>query len=363
MPPAQRRDALRSLLRADGLDALLVTDLVNVRYLTGFTGSNAALVVGADGPDADVFATDGRYRTQAADEVPDVRTVVDRASASALVGDTGVGGAIGFESDHVTVDQHSGLEELARESGRPILLRRAPGLVGRLRMVKDDDEVAALRAACELADAALSALLADGGIAVGRTERDVALDLEDRMRRLGAHGPAFETILAAGPNSAIPHHRPTGAQLRRGDLVKLDFGALVGGYHSDMTRTFVLGPPVEWQRELHELVAGSQRAGCDALRPGTDVTVVDAASRDVVVAAGRGEEFLHGLGHGVGLEIHEPPWLSARGTGEIAAGQVVTVEPGVYLEGLGGVRIEDTLVVHDDGAEPLTAAPRELVEL
>ena len=363
VPPADRRDALRSLLRVEGLDALLVTDLVNVRYLTGFTGSNAALVVAADGPAGDVFSTDGRYRTQSADEVADVRVVIDRACAAALIGDDGVGGAVGFESDHLTVDQHAGLEERARDTDRPILLRRAPGLVGGLRMVKDTDEVAALRTACALADAALAALLADGGIAPGRTEREVALDLEDRMRRLGAEGPAFETILAAGGHSAIPHHRPTGAELRRGDLVKLDFGALVDGYHSDMTRTFVLGRPADWQRELHALVAESQRAGCAALRPGAEVSVVDAASRDVVTAAGRGEQFLHGLGHGVGLQVHEPPWLSARGTGEIAVGHVVTVEPGVYLEGRGGVRIEDTLVVHRDGAEPLTAAPRDLVEL
>lgn len=363
MTPPRRRDALRALLRADGLDGLLVTDLVNVRYLTGFTGSNAALVVAADGPDGDVFATDGRYRTQAGDEVPDLRTVIDRASAPALVDDGGVGGALGFESDQVTVDEHAALEERARDADRPLVLRRAPGLVRRLRMVKDDDEVAALRTACALADEALAALLGDGGIAPGRTERAVASDLEDRMRRLGAAGPAFETILAAGPHSAIPHHRPTGAELRRGDLVKLDFGALVGGYHSDMTRTFVLGPPADWQRELHALVAESQRAGCAALRPGTEVSAVDAASRDVVVAAGRGEEFLHGLGHGVGLQVHEAPWLSARGRGKIAAGHVVTVEPGVYLAGRGGVRIEDTLVVHDDGAEPLTAAPRDLVEL
>ncbi len=261
----------------------------------------------------------------------------------------------------MSVEQHAALEEQARD--RPILLRRAPGLVGRLRMVKDDAEVAAVRAACGVADEALSALLAAGGIAAGRTERDVALDLEDRMRRLGAEGPAFETILAAGPHSAIPHHRPTGTELRRGDLVKVDFGALVDGYHSDMTRTFVLGPAADWQRELHALVADAQRSGCAALRPGADVVAVDAASRDVVVAAGRGTEFVHGLGHGVGLQIHEPPWLSARGSGAIAAGHVVTVEPGVYLEGRGGVRIEDTLVVHDDGAEPLTAAPRDLVEL
>ncbi|MET0187505.1 MAG: aminopeptidase P family protein [Pseudonocardia sediminis] len=359
MPAPERRDALRTLLRADGLDALLVTDLVGVRYLSGFTGSNAALVVAAAGPGGDVFCTDGRYTTQAAAEVGGLTTVIARACAAECARAVPAGTALGYESDHVTVDAHAAL--VAAAPGRH--LRRAPGLVARLRTVKDDGEVEAVRTACALADEALAALLADGGIAAGRTELDVALDLETRMRRLGASGPAFETILAAGAHSAIPHHRPTGAELRRGDLVKLDFGALVEGYHSDMTRTFVLGPPADWQRDLYDLVAASQRAGCDALAPDVEIPAVDAASRDVIVDAGFGERFVHGLGHGVGLQIHEAPWLSAKGTGTIAAGQVVTIEPGVYLEGRGGVRIEDTLVVRADAAQSLTATTRELVEL
>jgi Xaa-Pro aminopeptidase len=232
-----------------------------------------------------------------------------------------------------------------------------------LRAVKDDGEGAALQRACAIGDAALAGLLDDGGLRAGRTEREVALDLEDRMRSLGADGPAFDTILAAGVHSAVPHHRPTSAVLQAGDLVKLDFGALVDGYHSDMTRTVVLGRATGWQRELHALVAQAQAAGRAALIPGTEVTAVDAAAREVVAGAGRGEEFVHGLGHGVGLEIHEAPALSKTGSGALAAGMVVTVEPGVYLSGRGGVRIEDTLVVRDRAPELLTHTTRELLEV
>jgi Xaa-Pro dipeptidase len=223
--------------------------------------------------------------------------------------------------------------------------------------------VAALRAACAAADAALADLVAAGGLAPGRTEAEVAVDLEDRMRRHGAQGPSFETIVAAGANSAIPHHRPTGSPLAAGDLVKLDFGALVDGYHSDMTRTLVLGPAADWQRELYDLVAAAQAAGTAALAPGAAVATVDEAARSVVRAAGRGEQFPHGLGHGVGLQIHEAPALAATGAGDLAAGMVVTVEPGVYLPGRGGVRIEDALVVRDGPAELLTLTTKELVEL
>jgi Xaa-Pro aminopeptidase len=361
MSCSARRAALRALLPGAGVDALLVTDLVNVRYLTGFTGSNAALLVHADGDGASRFCTDGRYRTQAEVEVPDLDAVIDRASALELakqVRELGVE-RLGFESDSVTVDAHDALTEAA--GGVPLL--RAPGRVQRLRAVKDADEVEALRRACAVGDAALADLLAAGGLRAGRTERDVALDLEDRMRRHGASGPAFETILAAGANSAVPHHRPTSAELRLGDLVKLDFGALVDGYHSDMTRTVVLGRAADWQRELHALVAEAQAAGREALAPGAEVVAVDAAARDVVERAGRGEEFVHGLGHGVGLQIHEAPYVGKTGTGTLAAGMVVTVEPGVYLAGRGGVRIEDTLVVGDTGPELLTCSTRELLEL
>ncbi|MGH3564992.1 MAG: M24 family metallopeptidase, partial [Pseudonocardia sp.] len=189
------------------------------------------------------------------------------------------------------------------------------------------------------------------------------LDLETRMRRHGATGPAFETIVASGAHSAIPHHRPTDAFLCRGDLVKLDFGALSGGYHSDMTRTVVLGPPAAWQRELYDLVAAAQIAGRAAALPGADVVAVDAAARAVIVDAGRGDDFPHGLGHGVGLQIHEAPGLGPTGTGVLVAGMTVTVEPGVYLVGRGGVRIEDTVVVRDGEPQLLTHTTRELLEI
>jgi Xaa-Pro aminopeptidase len=361
MSCSARRAALRALLPGAGVDALLVTDLVNVRYLTGFTGSNAALLVHVDGDGASRFCTDGRYRTQAAAEVPDLELVIDRASALELAkqAPTLRVERLGFESDAVTVDAHDALAEAA--DGVP--LHRAPGLVQRLRAVKDAGEVEALRRACAVGDAALADLLAAGGLRPGRTEREVALDLEDRMRRHGAAGSAFETILAAGPNSAVPHHRPTESALQPGDLVKLDFGALVDGYHSDMTRTIVLGRAADWQRELHALVAEAQAAGREALAPGAEVTAVDAAARGVVERAGRGEEFVHGLGHGVGLQIHEAPYVGKTGTGTLSAGMVVTVEPGVYLPGRGGVRIEDTLVVRDTGPELLTHTTRELLEV
>jgi Xaa-Pro aminopeptidase len=358
---AARRDALRALLRAAGVDALLVTDLVNVRYLSGFTGSNAALLVHVEGDAASRFCTDGRYRTQAAEEVPDLAAVIDRASALALA-DAAAAldvGRLGFESDHVTVDAHTRLVEKAH----PAAMVAVPGLVQRLRTVKDDTELATLRAACAAADAALADLISDGGLAPGRTEAQVAFDLEGRMRGHGAQGPSFDTIVAAGTHSAVPHHSPTTTPLRRGDLVKLDFGALVDGYHSDMTRTVVLGPAAPWQRELYALVAAAQAAGRAALRADVDVAAVDAAARGVIADAGRGEEFVHGLGHGVGLQIHEAPLLAASASGPLAERMAVTVEPGVYLDGRGGVRIEDTLVVTRGEPDLLTLFPKDLLEI
>ena len=362
MSHASRRTALRGLLRAADVEALLVTDLINVRYLTGFTGSNASVLVHVDGDGASRFLTDGRYLTQSAVEVPDLERVIDRTGPVVLAGAAaGLGVTrLGFESDVVTVDAHTALVEAA---GTAVLLHRAPGLVTRLRLVKDEAETAALRAACAAADAALADLIAAGGLRAGRSERDIAYDLESRMRVHGAAGPSFETIVAAGPHSAVPHHRPTDASIRRGDLVKMDFGALMDGYHSDMTRTVVLGRAAGWQRDLHALVMAAQDAGRAALRPGASVVDVDAAARRVVTAAGYGDEFVHGLGHGVGLQIHEAPLLGPTGAGAVLAGMVVTVEPGVYLEGRGGVRIEDTLVVGSGPAEPLTRSRRELLEI
>ena len=242
-----------------------------------------------------------------------------------------------------------------------------------LREVKDAGEVALLRLACEAADAALADLVARGGLRPGRTEREVGRELESLMLDHGADGVSFETIVATGANSAIPHHRPTDAVLAAGDFVKIDFGALVCGYHSDMTRTFVLAPAAQWQLDLYELVATAQRAGREALAPGVSLRDVDAASRQVIADAGYAENFGHGLGHGVGLQIHEAPGISASAAGTLLAGSAVTVEPGVYLPDRGGVRIEDTLVVCEATLEPqgrrhptsdlLTRFPKELAIL
>ncbi|HEU5472823.1 MAG TPA: Xaa-Pro peptidase family protein [Actinophytocola sp.] len=356
----RRRDALRAHLREHDVDALLVVDLLNIRYLTGFTGSNAALLVHAEDERRTVFCTDGRYLTQSERQVPDLERLIERQSTiavAALAGERGVA-RTGYESQHVTVEQ---LDELASAAGAKVELVRTPGRVERLRLIKDDTEVEALRMACAAADRALAGLIDHGGLAPGRTEREVARDLENRMLDHGAAGPSFESIVATGANSAVPHHRPTDAMLRPGDLVKLDFGALVDGYHSDMTRTVVLGEPAGWQRELYDLVAAAQAAGRAALRVGTATSEVDAAARKVIEDAGHGEHFLHGLGHGVGLEIHEAPSLAKTGQGRIAAGMAVTVEPGVYLSGKGGVRIEDTLVVRDDDPELLTLTTKQLI--
>lgn len=359
MSYSRRREALRELLRARELDALLVTDLLNLRYLTGFTGSNGVVLVHAEGDEASVFCTDGRYCTQAQHQVPDLRRLIERSCPLQLAKQATEGGIrrLGFESHVVTVDRHAALAEV---TGADVLVATSRP-VETLRMIKDDAEIAALRAACAAADTALAGLLAEGGLRPGRTEREVARDLEARMVAAGAAGPSFETIVASGANSAVPHHRPTDAPLRAGDLLKLDFGALVEGYHSDMTRTVVLGAAAGWQRELYDLVAAAQAAGRGALRAGAQLRDVDAAARDVITQAGYGEEFVHSLGHGVGLQIHEAPALSQLGVGTLASGMTVTVEPGVYLAGRGGVRIEDTLVVSDGEPELLTLTTKDLV--
>jgi Xaa-Pro aminopeptidase len=348
---SQRRHNLKAQIGASGLDAMLVTDLINVRYLSGFSGSNGALLVFADDR-VPVLATDGRYRTQAAEQAPDLEIAIERALGRCLVGQAADGGVrkLGFESNVVTVDGFDALTSELDERGGETELMRAAGTVEALREVKDAGELALLRLACEAADAALDDLVARGGLRPGRTEREVSRELEALMLDHGADGISFETIVAAGPNSAIPHHRPTDAVLAEGDFVKIDFGALVAGYHSDMTRTFVLGKAADWQLEIYQLVADAQRAGREALRPGAGLREVDAAARQLIADAGYGENFGHGLGHGVGLQIHEAPGIGATSAGTLLAGSVVTVEPGVYLPGRGGVRIEDTLVVA--GATP-----------
>ena len=345
------------------LDLLLVTDLVNIRYLTGFTGSNAAVLIATEDDAEAMFCTDGRYEVQAAAEVPDLARRIDRPCDLALL--AGSRGRVGFEAVAVSYSQYGLFEGAVPDCAELVATTE---LVERLRAVKDEGEIDALRTACAVADRALAELMDAGGIRPGRTERHVGLDLDERMRRLGASDPAFRTIVAAGENSAIPHHRPTSRPLRTGDLLKLDFGAAVSGYHSDMTRTFVLGPPTDWQSEIYAVVAAAQLAGRRAAVVGTTGADVDAAARDLITAAGYGPQFSHGLGHGVGLQVHEAPSLARGQAGIISADMCVTVEPGVYLPGRGGVRIEDSGVVRavepsGSAYEVLTLTPRDLVVL
>jgi Xaa-Pro aminopeptidase len=348
-----RRAALRESLGE--AEAALVTRLVNVRYLTGFTGSNAALLLTRTGA---VLATDGRYITQSERQAPDVERAIVPAAAAALVERAkadGVG-TLGYESHDVTVDLH---ESLSAVGPSLVKLGRA---VEALRAIKDEDEIALLREACAVADRAFARLLPT--LRPGRTEREVGRELEALMLEEGGDGPSFETIVASGPNSAVPHHRPTERMLEAGEFVKLDFGSVYRGYHSDMTRTVVLGPAADWQREVYALVASAQAAGRAALAVGAVCGDVDKVSRDVIAEAGHGDAYTHSLGHGVGLEIHEAPTLRAGATDTLADRTPVTVEPGVYLPGRGGVRIEDTLVVRA-GSDPelLTTSTKELLEL
>jgi Xaa-Pro aminopeptidase len=356
---AARRARAQEKIAAWGVDAFLITSLVNVRYLTGLVSSNAALLLPAWAPA--VLATDSRYEETARRDCPDVELVVERFIEPALASLAVSRGLalLGFEAHVMTVEQH---EDLASLDGAPTL---APSgrIIEELRMVKDETEIALLARACAITDEAFSAVLT--GIAPGRTERDFAVLLERAMVDHGGEAPAFDSIVASGPNGAIPHHAPGGRPFAAGDLITIDCGARYGGYHADMTRTVALGEPAAWQREIYDLVAYAQRAGVAAATVGADVADVDAAARDLIGDAGYDEYFRHGLGHGVGLEVHEAPTIGYGRTGTLVDRVPVTVEPGIYLPGRGGVRIEDTLVVRaDSGArEILTTTTKELLVL
>lgn len=359
-----RRARLGALVAARDADAALITSLVNVRYLTGLASSNAALLVRADG--TAVLATDGRYAGTAMWVCPELECVVERDTASALA--ARAVGRLAFEAHAMTVERYDALTAapgdaspaapgaLAAGGVEPVRLGHA---VEELRTVKDDEEIACLREACAITDRAFDAVLRV--IRPGMTEREIAIALDRAMVDLGAEQPAFATIVASGPNGAIPHHVPSQRPIEAGDLVTMDFGACYEGYHADMTRTVAVGPAGSWEREIYELVAQAQRTGVGAARPDAAVMAVDAAARHVIEAAGYGDDFPHGLGHGVGLEIHEAPLMGCDKTGKLMDRVPVTVEPGVYVAGRGGVRIEDTLVVRADGPELLTKTTKELL--
>ena len=347
---APRMDRLRQRFHAAGVDALVVTNLPNVRYLTGFTGSAGILAVTALGA---LLTTDGRYRTQSAEQVEDSGAAVEiaigtqPAQRDAITAWLSSSPRVGLESDHVSWSDSRQWAELLSE------VVPTTGEVEALREVKDEGEVDRMARAAAIADAALSEVLPM--LHEQPTEAEFALVLDMAMRRGGAESTAFETIVAAGPNSAKPHHRPTERVIRPGEPVVVDFGATFEGYRSDMTRTFWVGgePHGELQR-VFEVVRESQAKGVASVAPGVGCKEVDEVCRAVIADAGLAERFEHGTGHGVGLDIHEAPILGPLGTAILASGMVVTVEPGVYLPGTGGVRIEDTLVVTQGGSRPLT---------
>lgn len=361
---ATRAQRLAAELDGLGVDALLVDQLVDARYLTGFSGSNALVLVcaagarGRLGPDR--FLSDFRYATQSAEQVGAEfhRDIVAGELLDALAGHLrGLDGRLGFDDDTITVKTHLRLAELLGERWQ---LVPCAGAVRRLREVKDEHEIARIRAASQLADEALRSVL-EGGLA-GRTEEAVALELELRMRRLGADAPSFPSIVAAGAHGALPHAEPRDVQIPRDVLVTIDWGAYLDGYCSDCTRTYATGEGVSARaRQVYQLVLDAQIAGLAAVRAGVSGKAVDAVARQVIEDGGQGEHFGHGLGHGVGMEIHEAPRLS-RTAGEepLRAGNVVTVEPGVYLPGELGVRIEDLVVVRQGAQDVLTALPKGL---
>ncbi|HYZ47229.1 MAG TPA: Xaa-Pro peptidase family protein [Actinomycetota bacterium] len=348
----QRIDKTRAELPGIGVDALLVTNLTNVRYLTGFSGTNGQVLVWDDGA---LFFTDPRYAARAADLVEGAEVAVYRDKLTDLLPErlgSIAATRVGIEAETVTVAQRDRFT--AALEG--IELISTSGLLEGLRRSKDDDEIAAVRRAVEYGDAAFNWIL--DRIKPGRTEAEIALDLEVHMRNEGADDVSFEPIVGSGPLSAHIHHTPSDRQVQTGDFVLLDFGSLKDGYHSDLTRTVVVGTATDEQRQMYDLVLRAQAAGIDAVRAGAEGTVVDSAARELITGAGYANEFGHGLGHGVGLDIHEAPRLARTSQDELVEGDVVTVEPGIYRVGWGGIRIEDCVLVTKEGAETLGNAPK-----
>lgn len=347
----RRITAVRAALDGLGAQWLLLTARADVRYLSGFTGSAGVVLVGVERA---VLVTDGRYALVAGEQAPHMDLVIDRdwpGAAAALVS----GHVLAVDPSEITLAEFRRLEAVGET---PVL---AVSVVRALRQVKDPSERQRIAAACAISDEAFAGVVQR--IRPGVTERQIARWMHEAIGDLGAEDLAFPTIVAAGPNGAYPHHTPGDTQVCSGDMVTLDFGARVDGYHSDQTRTVVVGAPVPWQREVFDVVAEAQASARAACTAGISCADLDAVARSVIREAGFADAYPHGLGHGVGLEIHEAPMIGAASTGILSADTLVTIEPGIYLPGRGGVRIEDTVWVSPEGSESLTRSPRELLVL
>lgn len=359
MPHEKRLEALRGLLAEKGLDALYIDNLTNILYLCGFVGSHGRLIV--DKEDA-LFVTDGRYREVAGSIVKGARVELEPMSGSdaffqGLFRRTGYG-TIGFEGS-MTVTAHEQLRKWLRPAKtKP---KRADDLVTRLRLVKDSEEIKIIARAARTADRMMAA--AWEAIRAGVPEREVSLSIRRAAEDLGAEGESFDNIVAGGANASRPHHRPGDRRLRKGDMVTVDLGAIVDGYCSDLTRNPVLGKASRKFERIYQVCLEAQTAAVKACRAGAKAKDVDALARDIIATHGFGDYFNHGLGHGVGLEIHEGPRLNKVSKAVLEPGMVVTVEPGIYLPGFGGVRIEDLIVVTDGAPRVLSRSPKALTVL
>lgn len=346
---------LKATLKEKKLDALLVSGLSNVRYLCGFSGSSGLLWVGLRGT---IFFTDFRYQEQAKKEVGAQRRIIIKKSLLedfAALPEVRRTKRLGYEAGHLLCSQYEFLRQ--RLSG--VKLIPTDGLVEYLRRTKDPQELTRISRAAAIADRAFTAILKY--LKPGRTEQQVANQLDYYLKYFGAEKPSFDSIVASGPNGALPHARPGERRLRKGDFIVLDFGAKYQGYCSDMTRTVLLGRPTDKHLKIYHLVQQAQQAGLEAVRAGQKGRDADLASREVIEEAGYGKYFGHSLGHGVGLEVHEGPRLSRLSEDTLAPGQVVTVEPGIYLPGWGGVRIEDLVAVTEKGGQVFSRSPKKLI--
>ncbi|BCJ85934.1 M24 family metallopeptidase [Effusibacillus dendaii] len=352
-----RLTRLREGMASQSIDGILILKPENRRYISGFTGTAAYLLISDKEA---VLITDFRYMEQAQKQAPDFRVVKHGAMAVDTIREEsnrlGIK-RLGFEEDHMTYAMYASY----KDSLAPVELVPTKGLTDKPRMRKDQVEIGILKQAAEIADAAFSHIL--GYLRPGISERDVAIELEFFMRRQGAAGPSFDTIVASGVRSSLPHGVASDKKLEQGDFVTLDFGALYKGYCSDITRTVVIGEPSDKQREIYEIVLAAQLHALQNIKPGMTGKEADALARSLIASKGYGEQFGHSLGHGIGLNIHEEPRLSTASDVELLPGMVVTVEPGIYIPGFGGVRIEDDVVITETGIEILTSSTKDLLAL
>ncbi|MEN6356943.1 MAG: Xaa-Pro peptidase family protein [Armatimonadota bacterium] len=352
-----RLAGIRKHMSAKGLEAMLITNMRNIFYLSGFTGSTAAMVITGD---KSYILVDPRYSIQARNEcktseVRDYTRVATIVAAASLIKELSVK-TVGYEADNIVI---SSFGKLRRALGPGIKSRSTTGMVEKVRRIKDSDELALIRHACSIVDTTFERIVNE--IRPGMTENEIALFIDTNMRKLGAEHEGFSTIAAAGPNSACPHHSPTDAVLKTGQFLKMDYGAQYMRYNSDITRTICFGKPTAKHREVYQVVLDAQMKAIESIAPGKNCRDIDTVARDYITSKGYGDNFGHGLGHSLGIDVHEEPRFSQTCDVVLEPGMVMTVEPGIYIEDWGGVRIEDDVLVTESGCEVLTSATKELV--